>query len=134
MQLIKFFWKPISWGLIVIVLSAMDTGGIDKPGLFDFPHFDKVVHVSIYMVFTFLFSMDLMKSGIAGASMRNILFTSFTTANLFGAGMELMQMIPALNRNASVSDIFANMAGSLAAVVLFVIFSESGVLFSSDKD
>ncbi len=120
MNYIKFFWKPILWGLIVILLSAIDTTNMSRPWFLQIPNLDKIVHFTLYCIFTFLLVFDLQKSGVAGKSAGIILLLAFSAAVLFGGGMEIMQMIPAFHRDASISDFYANMAGSAAAVLLFI--------------
>jgi len=119
MDYIKFFWKPAAWGFFVIILSAIDTTDMSRPRLFNFQHFDKVLHFTMYLIFTYLLIADMIRSGITGDYLYISFLLSASAIVFFGGAVEILQMIPVLHRNASFSDFFANTAGAVTAVVLF---------------
>lgn len=119
MNHIKFFWKPIIWGMIVIILSTMNTNSINSPAFPNIPHLDKIVHFGLYLIFTFLLIVDIKRSGLADDSPAVIFFIASSAAVIFGGVMEILQLIPGLNRSACIYDFIFNMAGSITAVLLF---------------
>ena len=119
MNFFKSFWKSITWASVILILSIMNTGNMAESAFFSIPYFDKVVHFSLYMIFTFLVIYELKKSGLPGNSRKVIFISAVTVSFVLGAGMELLQLIPGLHRSAEVADSFANLAGSVSAVIFF---------------
>jgi len=107
------------WAVVVIILSAVDTADMNKPAFLNIPDIDKVIHFVLYFIFTFMLIIDLLNSGITGCPVKMDYFFAGAAATIFGGAMELMQIIPQLQRNASIYDFYANMAGAVAAVFLF---------------
>jgi len=92
---------------------------MSRPRLFNFQHFDKVLHFTMYLIFTYLLIADMIRSGITGDYLYISFLLSASAIVFFGGAVEILQMIPVLHRNASFSDFFANTAGAVTAVVLF---------------
>lgn len=119
MNYLKSFWKSALWGVIAFILSSMNPSTLPQPGFLNIPHVDKLVHFGLYFVFTILLAVDLKKSGITGESVKvNFIIAAFS-ASVFGGGMEIVQLLPLLQRSASIGDFIANTAGAISAVVLY---------------
>ncbi len=102
---------------MVIILSTVNTGSMPQP---DISQMDKVVHFMLYMIFTFLIIYDLKKTGLMHDSRKLQFFSAAVVSSAFGGCMELLQLIPELNRSCDIVDFFANTAGSASAVILFL--------------
>ncbi len=89
---------------------------------FKIPHFDKIVHFSMYFILNFLF---LSRSKITTHKLKIqkiILFSSICFA--IGLGMELLQQLPAINRTADVYDQLVNTLGAISAIFVVLLFSK----------
>ncbi len=96
----------ITIGYMGAIFIASAQHGINLPRL---PvHFDKIVHMCIYVPLAFLFVISLRKSGVR----RFVLIVAFLSAALYGVTDEVHQLFVA-GRNASVGDTIADLAGAL---------------------
>lgn len=101
---------------MVLIASTVNTGKMPQP---DISQMDKIVHFMLYMIFTFLIIYDLKSSGLMSDSKKLLFFIAAASSSAFGGGVELLQLIPELNRSCDIADFYANAAGSAAAVMLF---------------
>lgn len=119
MKFIKSFWKVITWALVVLILSTMSGQTVEKLPLSNVPHLDKLVHFTMYFIFTFLLLLDLSKYLGKTISWRQIIIFSALAAIAYGGIMELLQEIPRLHRDTDIKDFIANSAGAISAVFLY---------------
>ena len=71
-------------------------------------HFDKIVHMCIYVPLAFLFVISLKKSGVR----KYVLIVAFLSAAMYGVTDEVHQLF-VVGRDASVGDTIADLAGAL---------------------
>jgi VanZ like family. len=119
MHIIKSFWKPIAWSLVVLILSGMTGETVSKIEIIYFPQIDKIVHFTMYFVFTFLMMYDFTRYKDKIFSRTQIILFSLISAILYGGGMELLQRISALHRSSDIRDFIANSIGAIVAVLLY---------------
>ena len=99
--------RHLSAALLLVLLALITTVSL-QPGTGAvplFPHIDKLEHFAAYFAV----------AGVALPVFRNAL-AAFALAALWGAGLEVLQATVAADRDASVFDAVANMAGALAGV------------------
>lgn len=84
---------------------------------------DKVIHIVLYFVYTFLLARYLVKRNPAYGQIRSYAI-SFSFSIVFGAIIELVQAYYIPMRNGDIMDVAANAFGSLLALPLFIIIHQ----------
>ena len=97
--------------IVIMVLTLMPSENLGSLELFSY---DKLGHFSIFFIWTFLFALSV-------ATFKNRqtpLIVIFLTGSLFGIAIEILQYMTPYGRSANIFDAAADIAGSLAAVLL----------------
>jgi VanZ family protein len=81
---------------------------------------DKVIHVFLYFVHTFLLARYLVKRKSDRGLFRSFIL-AFLFSTVLGAIIELVQAYYIPMRNGDIMDVAANVAGSLLAYPVFII-------------
>ena len=109
---------PLGWTLFTIVLLCLPGSAFPGGGIFDIPHFDKVIHVILFGGITIFWSLYfLQKSGIKNWRLTVIVIALSTIA--LGICMEFIQFYFVVNRAFDVGDIIANTLSTLVFAVFF---------------
>jgi VanZ family protein len=111
----SWFLLAIAYTIFVFVISLIK---INKPVEVKISHFDKLVHVGIYFVFTIVWFMAIVKNDIKRFFFKAIVKASIL-AFVTGVLIELLQDLNPNARSGDVKDVIANSIGILFAV-LFV--------------
>lgn len=93
----------------------MDLSDIDKPKRFSFAHIDKIVHLFIYTVFSFLWGMTFLKKRTFTFS-NNVFLIVLSI--FFGIIIEILQGFGGFNRSFEWQDILANSIGVLLGYII----------------
>ena len=118
--MIKALLPSILWSLVILVLSAMP--GISLPESFwDFISMDKLAHVGVYGIQTFLLLFGLSK--IISKDAKRVAVIALIISILYGIMMEAMQYTFFPYRYFEYLDIFANIIGSLTGLLIFKFFN-----------
>jgi VanZ family protein len=105
----------VAWTFLILLSSLIP--GREMPNI-DAP--DKVVHIVLYFVYTFLIARYLLKRNPARGMARSFSL-SLMYSIVFGAIIELVQAYYIPMRNGDIMDFAANTAGSLLAWPIFII-------------
>lgn len=97
--------------ICIMVLTLMPPENLGSSKLFNY---DKIGHFSIFFIWTFLFALSV----ATFKNRKTPLFVIFLAGSLFGISIELLQELTPFGRSASFFDAAADIAGSLAAVLL----------------
>jgi VanZ family protein len=119
MRILKAFWKPLSWAIIVLVLSTLSGAEVSKFPLVNIPNMDKVVHFMMYFIFTFLMMYDFARFKEKPFTWKQIITFSLLAAIAYGGMMELLQSFPRIHRSCDIKDFLANSVGAIFAVLLY---------------
>jgi len=106
------------WTLVIFWATLTPSDSLPDSGLFEFPYFDKVAHLGLFLVFAFLLCGALWYRG--GAFLRKIPKFSVTMLMvlLLSIFIEFTQkMIP--GRDYEILDILANLTGALIGFLAF---------------
>ena len=109
----------MAWAIIVLVLSTLSGAEVSRFPLVNIPNMDKVVHFSMYFVFTFLMMYDFARFKEKTFSWKQIIVFSLLAAIVYGGMMELLQSIPKIHRSCDIKDFMANSVGAIVAVLLY---------------
>ena len=116
----KALLPSILWSLVILVLSAMP--GISLPESFwDFISMDKIAHIGVYGIQTFLLLMGL--SSKIPNDAKKVAVIALIISILYGIMMEAMQYTFFPYRYFEYLDIFANIIGSFTGLLIFKFFN-----------
>jgi len=124
--LFKHFKYSIIWIFLIVLLSLIPSPNFNNSSFLIFPHFDKIIHVSLYFILTVTLLAGLNK--YKHQYSRILIYTiSLVITIILGGFLELVQgyMEPITGRGFDVFDFFSNIAGSLLAIFLFIIYQFS---------
>ncbi len=113
---VKQNYKSLIWAIIILVLSVARLNTSDTIKELLIPHSDKLVHIFLYTIFSFLLLLENKKS--KGIFIR-LLFAVF-----YGILMELFQQYFTTYRSLEIKDILANFSGVMIGLLLFISLSK----------
>lgn len=115
---LKQNYKSLIWAIIIAIasLAHISTPDVLKDKLI--PHSDKIVHIGIYAIFSFLLLWDNKKN----KSNNLRLLLSF----LYGVLMEILQYLLTDYRSMEFNDVIANTIGVLTGLILFNKLKKNG--------
>lgn len=116
MKHIRIYWKSIIWTGAILYVSLIPSAGINTRFYF-FEHQDKLIHICMYLVLSFIVSLDISKSILLQLRTYTIIFVSIIA---FSSSIEIVQPIIA-NRSNEIADVTANGIGTLLGLLLFYI-------------
>lgn len=110
---VTLFWKPLLWLLMICYLLFVPADQIPSKPLFEIPHFDKLVHFVLFMVFSLLLykPMRFLKSGYP--------YLAPLFATILAVSLEISQHSLSQTRSSDLKDLLANLAGILFSIVLY---------------
>lgn len=115
----KFKIKPLSlfWAFIILLLSLLSFQNIEKEKLELIPHLDKLAHLSMYFILSFLMSIDYFKK-----TKKKIMsiFIPAAISILYSGILELLQYFSTY-RSVDIYDFLFNCIGSVMGVILFLL-------------
>lgn len=111
MNFLKQNYKSIIWATIILIasLSRISTPDILKDNLI--PQSDKLVHIAIYTIFSFLLLLENPEN--KGKYLRLLL------AFIYGVLMEILQYLLTDYRSMELNDVIANMVGVFFGLFLY---------------
>ena len=107
----KIFW-PITWTLVIGILLAMPGSMLPNETHFTIPQFDKIVHISLFGGFVFLWNLYLSSRPIPVSRLLHLFFLIFLLAEAYGIGMEYVQKYYIPGRDFDEADIIADIIGA----------------------
>jgi VanZ family protein len=115
----------ILWGLFLVILHILPGSVFPKlPTYLDLLQPDKLVHIAMFGVLTFLLIMGFSREGNPQIVTKYPVLMAIITALLFGALMELIQNYFIPNRFGDIYDEIADFAGSLAGWGLWALYKK----------
>lgn len=107
-----YIWLAVLWTLIIVVLCLESADDLPKVKIYGF---DKIAHVIIHLVFTFLWFMSLMSLKL---KFKKAIFFAFLFSVAFGISIEILQQLLTTTRKADILDVLANITGGFLTVWL----------------
>ena len=127
MKKLLAFWKTLTWTVFMLVLFLIPSQ--DIPGSREIPNLDKVVHVAFFMIFTFLFMLDLLKIKGLKSILPAYIITTILVVLFIAIMIELLQDNMNLGRDGDINDILYDLAGFILGMLLLIL--KYGVRFRS---
>lgn len=110
----RSLWWALVWALFIAFLCLTPGTALPQWEWADLLSVDKLVHAVIFGVFTALIARGLRQRSATAMSRTRMLVIAGTFSTLYGAGMEVLQEIPELNRQGDLVDLTANTIGALS--------------------
>lgn len=111
----KHFKLTLIWGLLIAIALFTPGDSIPESGLINIPHFDKVVHATLFLVLEWLVLLELHWRPGQRTTGKQIIRVSLVVT-VFAISTELLQMISWVGRDGSVFDLLADLTGILLAL------------------
>ncbi|PIQ15073.1 MAG: VanZ family protein [Flavobacteriales bacterium CG18_big_fil_WC_8_21_14_2_50_32_9] len=119
---IRPFIPALIWLIIIIVLSGYPGKNLPKA---PFDEFDKLVHLIIYAILSFLSIMGFSKQSKSFLLSKNLQYFSSILFSVFAGGViELLQQYVFINRYGDWLDFIANSIGAVIGVFGFYFISK----------
>lgn len=106
---------PFSFAFILVVIYLSFFKPPSMPEIGKIPNIDKVAHVGMYFVMSFLLWWEFLRSHKAGDKLRYAWIGAFLCPVLFGGGIELLQQYCTHYRGGDWFDFLANTTGATIA-------------------
>ena len=118
-----YLWLAEFWTLLIAVLCLENSKKLPSIGI---KSADKYVHFTFYFVFTILWFLYLIKkNNYIKNTVSRVLIKVFLAAFLYGVLIEIAQTVFTVSRKGDVLDVLANTTGSVFAVILIRIFTNT---------
>lgn len=114
----KLIGISILWAILILIISGMPGDSIPQSPLWKIPHFDKLVHMGLYLPLGF-FLMAEFKLGLKEQLQRYSIFLTLLIIALYGGLIEIGQGYLFQNRSADWYDFLADVFGGWLGVLLF---------------
>jgi hypothetical protein len=111
----KYFGKlyiPLIWTICVVIGCCLPGSMIPNERGFKIPQFDKLVHVTMFGGFVFLWNLYLTNRSLALPRLLGFFFLFYMLGNFFGISMEIVQKYWIPWRDYDTYDIIADMFGA----------------------
>ena len=108
----KKFLPGIAWFFIIMVLTCLPGSDLPKIGWLNKIHFDKWVHIGMFAILVFLFSLPFFKSRLSLTKKINYFLWITITASFWGLAIEFIQKYLVVGRSFDLLDWAADSAGA----------------------
>jgi VanZ family protein len=113
-------WRWIVWGVFILFLVSIPSERLPHyPQLIDMIEIDKLLHLILFMVFTWLMMLGIQKQKGWILSEKDMVFFCVLTGTLYGGTTEIFQHFFIPGRIASWPDFIANETGCFAGWGIF---------------
>jgi VanZ family protein len=112
------YLPALLWAVLILLLTFMP--GSDVPN-FKIPHLDKVAHAGMYAVFSFLLLYGFRSGRASDNKLQKHAVMSAALAIGFGIVTEALQPELAPGRTFEVTDILANIIGSISGATAYLV-------------
>lgn len=124
----KQYWKTIGWFLVMCYLLFTPAKNLPKSTRFDIPHFDKIIHISMFLILVFIVHFDAQLN----KNMKRFLgYISIIIA--FGILSEIIQYHFIAGRSGNIFDFIADVVGITLGTLTFKIFSSRKKRYATDN-
>lgn len=106
----KQYFKSILWASVIIYLSLVHISSTTTVKATFIPHFDKLAHIFIYMIFSLLLLFENRKSRKT--------YLPLLIAVFFGVLMEILQHLLTTYRSMEIYDMLANTLGVILGMLI----------------
>lgn len=121
--MVKDYWPVISWAVFILLLTLLPGNMLPTtPSSWTNLPLDKIVHATLFFVFTFLLFRSFKRQYSIAFLRLNYIFAGIVVGIIFGLIIESLQSMLNVGRSAELYDILANIVGTLVAWPAFLAF------------
>ena len=120
MKNILKFWKSILWAAVIAFLLLLPGDKIPEKKLLDIPHFDKIVHAALFMLFEFLLLIEA--KFLINFKIPRLKLTLLAIG--YALLTEWLQYLFAISRDGDWNDFLADVTGILISLVVVFLYSK----------
>ncbi len=113
----------ILWIIVIFVLSSISGNSLERVPKINIPHFDKIVHFSMYSILQYLFILQFSKIACKIPLTKFLIITSLFSVS-YSISMELAQTYLFEKRSGDVLDVLANTTG----IIIIILFYKLNIL------
>jgi VanZ family protein len=111
-----YFWKPLLWLAIICYALFIPASDLPDNPLLKIPHFDKMVHFTLFFVFCVFLLLPFKKLKTS------YYFWAAAISVSLSAMLEFIQHTITPSRASDVYDLMANITGVFSALLFFRLF------------
>ena len=108
----------VLWIIVIFILSSISGNSLDKVPKINIPHFDKIVHFSMYSILQYLFLLKFSKNKCTISINKFLLITSIFSVS-YSISLEFAQTYLFVKRSGDIFDVFANATGIIVIIVFY---------------
>jgi VanZ family protein len=112
---VKRYYKTFIWLLFMSYMLFTPGSTIPKSGIFEIPNFDKVIHFSMFTIFTFLWLNDSKNNSFI------IIFSILVISICFAALSEIIQYAYIPGRSGNILDFLSDLSGLITALLFYYL-------------
>lgn len=120
-QQYKVYNPPILWAIMIFSLSTMSKGSFPDIDEWLKFIFDKIVHLLLYLIFTVLLMVSLIKQNNSFKLKRYCIGISLAISASYGILIEFYQAYMTTTRSGNYEDVIANLSGSIIGILGFYL-------------
>jgi VanZ family protein len=117
--MLRYFFSPLFWAGTILFLSSIPSDEIPHFDLWDLLSFDKLVHISMYGIFSFQIMKSCIRQYANWLLRYNAAKIAVITSSLYGVIIEILQEFVMTDRHFDWLDIVANVIGAFTGIYLF---------------
>ena len=119
-KILLSYYKSIIVFLLIFIASVIPGDKVQKVNWFNLNNVDKLFHLGMYFCLSFVLILDLIKS-MSGFSLAKIFgYTALITVS-YGGFLEIFQSVLTNSRSGDLMDLVFNIAGTILAVIIWVL-------------
>ena len=119
MSLVKHFWLFLVWMGVILYLSFSPLSNWPKVTVFDKLYIDKIVHICMYSMLSFLLLRGLFRQQSNHLPRYSQLISSVLFCVTMGVTIEFLQPMLTMYRRFELFDMLANTIGAMGGYFLF---------------
>ena len=109
---------------MIAVLTLSPARAVPEVPFWNIPYFDKIVHLGIFALLSFLMARGLAKQHKYDPKTGRLFYITFIISALYGGLIEYLQnFVP--GRSSEIQDFVANTIGTLIGLLAFYFFNRS---------
>lgn len=110
---LKYLLPALGWALMILLAISLPPNNIPKTGLFNIPHFDKLLHFALFAVWGLLLSAGFSKQKKGSLFKQHPAMMAITAGIIYAILTELFQHFFLSGRQGSFFDVLADLFGTV---------------------
>ncbi len=123
-QFLYYYYKSIIIFSLIFFASTIPANEVEKVSWLSVPYLDKLIHLGMYFLLTFVMIFDILKAKPNNTFKKNILVSGIIALSI-GGSLEIFQMYLTSSRSGEFLDFLFNAAGVVCAILFWGILRKS---------